>query len=130
MRSAFSSHTGGMTAGFLIHRTFGPPLKSPYTTPQIPPPPQWRLAGHVSVGPLPFAASARIWPMGHVMISRRLSTLLGMHRLIQAQLTRLTGIHRATIRKLYYDPTFASSFCITLNSGGATGISKVHSARG
>jgi len=37
------------------------------------------------------------------MIVCQLSTLLGARRMTQSQLAALTGIHRDTIRKLYYD---------------------------
>lgn len=37
------------------------------------------------------------------MISCQLSALLGARRLSQAQLARVTGIHRNTIHKLYAD---------------------------
>lgn len=37
------------------------------------------------------------------MISCQLSTVLGARRLSQSRLARATGIHRDTIRRLYYD---------------------------
>jgi len=40
---------------------------------------------------------------GTEMIICQLSTLLGARRMRQAQLARLTGLHRDTIRKLYTD---------------------------
>jgi hypothetical protein len=47
-------------------------------------------------------------------------------RLTQAQLAQLTALHRDAIRKLHYDPTFTSFFCITLAFGGEIGRSRVH----
>ena len=37
------------------------------------------------------------------MIVCHLSTLMGARRMTQSQLAALTGIHRDTIRRLYYD---------------------------
>jgi putative transcriptional regulator len=37
------------------------------------------------------------------MIVCHLSTLMGARRMTQSQLAALTGIHRDTIRQLYYD---------------------------
>ena len=105
-------------------------LNSCYTTPRIPHPLRWQLAGRLFVSSLPFAPSVQICPMGRVMISRQLSTLLGTRGLAQARLARLTRFHRDTPHRPYYDPTFTSPFGIALHFGGGIGRSKVHSSEG